>query len=187
MTDPLVNFDCPRCGQNLEASEFNAGKSLPCPSCSASIIIPVPAVRKTVSVPARKQIRVSSSVQQDQSAPTTAPVVSAYPRKTVERVGVGCLLQGIGVTACVFAFMVGSPFLWLVLCVLGIILLLAGARAAIKFDCSACGNRLASAEVRLCPVCRVPLGTKPQSNVVAVIFVLLLLAALLWTVYQLAK
>jgi len=35
-----INFDCPQCGQNLEAPNDMAGMELDCPSCSAQMRIP---------------------------------------------------------------------------------------------------------------------------------------------------
>lgn len=38
-----IEFNCPACGQVLEAPEEMAGESLACPSCEAPITIPAPA------------------------------------------------------------------------------------------------------------------------------------------------
>lgn len=38
-----TNFDCPHCGQNLDAPEDMAGSQVPCPACSKLILIPEPA------------------------------------------------------------------------------------------------------------------------------------------------
>lgn len=37
-----INFDCPHCGQNLDAPEDMAGWSIDCPSCEKKIKIPIP-------------------------------------------------------------------------------------------------------------------------------------------------
>jgi hypothetical protein len=38
-----INFDCPFCGQNLDAPEELAGLRIDCPACQKSIAIPAPA------------------------------------------------------------------------------------------------------------------------------------------------
>ncbi len=35
-----VNFDCPRCGQNLDAPEQMAGMTILCPSCKQEMAVP---------------------------------------------------------------------------------------------------------------------------------------------------
>ncbi len=37
-----LNFDCPSCGQNLEAPENMAGQEIQCPACSHVLVIPHP-------------------------------------------------------------------------------------------------------------------------------------------------
>ena len=37
-----INFNCSRCGQNLDAPEHMAGMVIFCPSCKREIIIPRP-------------------------------------------------------------------------------------------------------------------------------------------------
>lgn len=37
-----INFDCPFCGQNLDAPEDMAGWAIDCPACGRKIKIPVP-------------------------------------------------------------------------------------------------------------------------------------------------
>jgi len=41
---PDINFDCPSCGQNLEAPEDMAGDVVDCPSCQKPLKVPKPAV-----------------------------------------------------------------------------------------------------------------------------------------------
>ena len=36
---PDVQFDCPKCGQNLNIDEGGAGMALQCPGCSKDIIV----------------------------------------------------------------------------------------------------------------------------------------------------
>ncbi len=37
-----INFDCPHCGQNLDAPEDMAGWAIDCPACGKKIKVPVP-------------------------------------------------------------------------------------------------------------------------------------------------
>lgn len=37
---PDINFDCPHCGQNLDAPEDMAGTGIACPACKETIQIP---------------------------------------------------------------------------------------------------------------------------------------------------
>ena len=37
-----INFDCPHCGQNLDASDDMAGWALDCPMCGGKLKVPVP-------------------------------------------------------------------------------------------------------------------------------------------------
>lgn len=37
-----INFDCPHCGQNLDAPEDMAGWAIDCPACEKKIKVPVP-------------------------------------------------------------------------------------------------------------------------------------------------
>lgn len=77
------------------------------------------------------------------------------PKKNSELVGVGCLIQGIGLL---------SPFvLYEVIGIMGIVvglllmvvLLLIGSRMALKWTCPVCANPLASKDVMVCPSCQV--------------------------------
>ena len=36
----FINFDCPECGQNLDAPSDMAGQQIECPNCSHAILIP---------------------------------------------------------------------------------------------------------------------------------------------------
>ncbi len=38
----IINFDCPECGQNLDAPSEYRGREVPCPSCGATIRVPDP-------------------------------------------------------------------------------------------------------------------------------------------------
>jgi len=39
---PDINFDCPHCGQNLDATVEMAGWALDCPTCGGKLKVPVP-------------------------------------------------------------------------------------------------------------------------------------------------
>lgn len=43
--DGDINFDCPKCGQNLEAPRDMAGLFVECPTCAAIIRVPTPTER----------------------------------------------------------------------------------------------------------------------------------------------
>ena len=45
-----IRFECEKCGQLLVIEEAGAGISIPCPSCSANLIVPV--ADKTADTPA---------------------------------------------------------------------------------------------------------------------------------------
>ena len=41
MTTPMdINFDCPRCGQNIPVDEEGAGTKVECPTCKGQITVP---------------------------------------------------------------------------------------------------------------------------------------------------
>ncbi len=46
-----IEFNCPECGQVLEAPEEMAGDALACPSCEAPITIPQPPVVEAADAP----------------------------------------------------------------------------------------------------------------------------------------
>jgi len=50
-----IEFECPECGQVLEAPEDMAGEAIDCPSCEATITIPHPELgdaRDALAIPA---------------------------------------------------------------------------------------------------------------------------------------
>ena len=65
----------------------------------------------------------------------------AYIKKKGEFIGMGCLIQALGLAVC-FLF-------WPI----GIIILIIGGRMAIKYVCSDCGNKVEKS-ARICPVCK---------------------------------
>jgi hypothetical protein len=68
----------------------------------------------------------------------------AYIKKKVEFIGVGALVELLGLVALWF-FPIGT--------IAGIILFIIGSRMTIKYVCSECLNRL-DKDVRMCPVCK---------------------------------
>ncbi len=50
-------FDCPRCGQSLEAPEDMLGETIDCPSCNQSITIPAPQEPASPPPPIPKQTK----------------------------------------------------------------------------------------------------------------------------------
>jgi len=69
-----INFDCPQCGQNLEAPPDMAGETIECPACSQQIQIPVPEQPKP---PAGKKIVMKKKGSQLKRPAGTVPSSSA--------------------------------------------------------------------------------------------------------------
>ena len=73
-----IQFDCPRCGQNLAVDETGAGSTTDCPKCGHKITIPTrpdPSPRSTPSAP----LPVAPS-----PAPPKAPVANPSQRAVSE-------------------------------------------------------------------------------------------------------
>ncbi len=45
-----INFDCPHCGQNLDAPEDMNGWEIECPACSRAIRIPFPEKKRETGI-----------------------------------------------------------------------------------------------------------------------------------------
>lgn len=90
----------------------------------------------------------TDNVQQSAADATT---IYAKRKRGSEFVGVGCLLQGLGLLIILGSFATGPGILLGI--PLGIILLVAGGRKAIIWRCGHCGNRLADKKVKICPTC----------------------------------
>ena len=52
---PDINFNCPSCGQNLEAPEDMAGDVLDCPACQKPLTVPKPAFKPLIKSPTPPQ------------------------------------------------------------------------------------------------------------------------------------
>ena len=77
------------------------------------------------------------------------------PKKKSELVGIGCLVQGVGLLSPFILYEVIGSMGIAVGLVLMIVLLLIGSRMALKWICPECKNPLASKDVMVCPSCRV--------------------------------
>ncbi|MGD1020720.1 MAG: GYF domain-containing protein [Verrucomicrobiia bacterium] len=44
-----IKFSCTNCGKQLEADDFGAGLTIPCPKCGRNLTIPAPPAAKEVS------------------------------------------------------------------------------------------------------------------------------------------
>jgi len=76
------------------------------------------------------------------------------PKKKSEVVGVGCLVQGIGLVAPFFLYELMGYDGVVIGLLLMVVLLLIGSRMALKWICPACGNPVAFKNVKVCPSCR---------------------------------
>jgi hypothetical protein len=56
---PDMKFNCPKCGQSLEAPSDMAGEAVPCPSCQTPLKVPSPSVPKSSSTSSRQRARSS--------------------------------------------------------------------------------------------------------------------------------
>lgn len=149
---PDIKFNCPACKQSLEAPPDMAGQLIDCPTCKGAIEIPFPpkpVVTPSASRPVAPTPRPAPRLQPAPPPPQPATQQTAYIKKKTEVVGIGCLVQGLGLVLCFLFFPIGL--------IAGLIVLVIGGRMAIKLVCSACGNKLEDKEVKICPVCKAAL------------------------------
>lgn len=86
------------------------------------------------------------------SSPNLQPeIVSGQKIKKGEFLGAGAVVQAVG---CVVIFVGLALGFGLAGFIIGIALLIIGGRMAYKLLCSNCGNKIAGAEVMICPVCK---------------------------------
>ena len=126
---PLFDMDylrmiCGSCGGSIEFPRDSKGLESPCPHCGQNILLWA------------EDVQPGSSFKQHQI------------QKKNEIIGVGCLVQGIGLLVIIFGFF------WIFPIFIGIILLVIGSRMAVKYVCPQCKNPLAGKDVRICPVCK---------------------------------
>ncbi|MBT3191710.1 MAG: zinc-ribbon domain-containing protein [Verrucomicrobia bacterium] len=55
-----IEFNCPECGQVLEAPEEMAGEAIACPACEATITIPGPEPEETLVLPNLPNVSIPS-------------------------------------------------------------------------------------------------------------------------------
>jgi hypothetical protein len=114
------------------------------------ILIAPPVKRATASpapVPVEPLIATSPSLARVVISPASGDgqaQLTASKKTKVEYVGVGALIQVLGIIA-LFFFPIGS--------VIGVVLLVIGHSMSKKIRCSACGNRV-DKESRRCPHCQ---------------------------------
>ena len=122
-----LKFECPTCGQHLSATSSEIGMTAPCPSCDASVTIPIQStLPPLLPVPPQPQ----------------AGILRAKKRRKSEFAGSGAAVQAIGVLLCFTV--VGA--------IIGIPLLIIGGRMALKLICSHCGNQTTK-EAKICSTC----------------------------------
>lgn len=147
-----IHFECPKCGQTLEAPEESANELIECPTCKETIQVPVRSRSTETTAPPPPPIPPVSQPASPQQGP---PIGSKI--KKGEFVGVGAAVQAVGCLAFLVGIVLCTTVLGILFGVVGIIigllLLIIGGRMAIKLICSNCGNKLSGKEVRICPVC----------------------------------
>ena len=92
---------------------------------------------------------------------TAQPAGPRFGKRTMKRpfIGVGCLVQGLGLIGFfVLAALFGFPVGLLLGLVAMLVLMIVGRVVGTEWSCSACGNRLAGENVTTCPVCRATLS-----------------------------
>lgn len=77
-----INFDCPECGQNIDAPADMAGYEVECPSCSAVILIP----EQKTSESGEKEKVPASEPASDQKFKTAGQVASNAEKSTTTRI-----------------------------------------------------------------------------------------------------
>ena len=121
----LFKTNCPYCGQKAEFDADDSGRECNCPACGRIFSL----------FPIKQEPIVTR--------PQTEEIQFAKIIKRAEFAGTGCLIQFIGLVLCFT--LIGA--------IIGIPLLIYGGRAAIKKECSECGNRL-EGKPKICPVCK---------------------------------
>ena len=178
-----IHFFCPECGGKLKVVSKAAGRSLPCPHCSKTIIVPKePPLKSVHSGPSSKPQSEDESPQiiacpfcSEQILATAikckhcgefldgrqSPPPPAKQQPTRRQSYKKKKVEYVGVGALVqLAGFIALFFFFPIGIVAGIILLIIGSRMSIKWTCGLCGNKLESKEVTLCPSCNALLVRK---------------------------
>lgn len=113
------------------------GQVAPCPECEKEVRVP-PAPKATTTPERTKTTRQAA----------VAPTPQAFRKRKVEMAGTGAAVQLLGVVLL---------FVWPIGTAVGIALLIAGSSMAVKWVCSACGNRIEKG-ARICPACQAELA-----------------------------
>jgi DNA-directed RNA polymerase subunit RPC12/RpoP len=138
---PDLKTECPNCGQSIEFPEEMVGQVSECPTCNTKTYL----VAKTPETGPPILVSPAPPV-----IPNLPPVQMVPAQAFIERkssfVGVGCLVQGLGILG-LLAFPL-FPFST----VAGVVLLIVGGRLAIGHACSQCKGKVEST-ARLCQHC----------------------------------
>lgn len=125
-----INFDCPLCGQNLEAPPDMAGETIECPACSQQIQIPAPAHpkpaggKKVILKKKGTSLKKPSSAAPSRSARSAAPAPKpTLTKQMVAKAGVSGRSRTVALLLCFFlggmgihrfyVGKVGTGILWL--------------------------------------------------------------------------
>jgi hypothetical protein len=82
--------------------------------------------------------------------------VVAKREKATQFVGVGCLIQAIGLPAPFIGLLAGVPG-FIAGLILMLILFFVGSSKSVSWRCGNCKNPIANAQVKLCPTCKAQL------------------------------
>ena len=164
----LVKCPCRTCTGNVEFEACYAGNIIDCPHCGAQTGLYIPL--KTCCRHCKRPIEFPADLlgnwvecphcqletKLEMKAPTPVPVVASAPpaavpatvlyaeRKNSDWVGIGCVVQFVGVIL-LFFFPIGTIF--------GIILLMAGGIYSRKKICSECGAQIMGRKTSHCRAC----------------------------------
>ena len=92
-----INFDCPRCGQDISMDEEGAGTQVECPTCKGQITVPT----KPIAPPVTPQPAIKSVPVAPGSVSPKSPELYIERRSgwsSLLKV-IGCICLGVGVIA----------------------------------------------------------------------------------------
>jgi len=75
------------------------------------------------------------------------------PKKKSEIVGIGCLVQAIGLLMPFVGYQLAGQVGVILGCLIALGFLMVGSRMALKWVCPECLNPVASKSVKICPAC----------------------------------